>query len=116
MDQEQNTELPNHLDHYPKVRRFQLEPSSIKTIEDVAKVLSVMNIRIETDNPEWDEVKDYFTVEIIPRGFFYLLDKIGWEGIKELHFSEMEEQAAALCENEEDGFGFQITHEDDSLH
>lgn len=105
--------MPLHMDHYPKVRRFQLQTENIETLEDVKKILDAMNIRIETDNPHWNEVSKFFTLEIIPRGFFKLLHKIGWEGLAELHFHEMEEQAAALLEEGEDGYGYQILDEDD---
>ena len=56
-------------------------------------VLNVMKIRIDTDNPLYESVKDYFCLEIVPRGYFKLLEKIGQEGINNLHFHEIEQQA-----------------------
>ena len=84
--------------NHPKTRRFQLCVDKIETLEDVKKVLDAMKIRIDTDNPEWDNVEDYFCLEVVPKGYMKLLDKIGWEGIAELHFHEIEQQAAALLE------------------
>lgn len=90
--------------NHPKTRRFQLCIDKVETLEDVKKILDVMKFRIDTDNPEWDNVSDYFCLEVVPKGYVKLLEKIGWEGIAELHFHEIEQQAAALLqelENEE---------------
>lgn len=84
--------------NHPKTRRYQLCVDKIETLEDVKKVLDVMKIRIETDNPEWDNVSEYFCLEVVPKGYKKLLDKIGWEEIAELHFHEIEQQADALLE------------------
>ena len=84
--------------NYPKTRKFQLCVDKIETFEDVKKILDAMNIRIDTNNPEWDNVSDYFCLEVVPKGYLKLLDKIGWKGIAELHFHEIEQQAAALLE------------------
>ena len=81
-----------------KTRRYQLCVDKIETLDDVKKVLDAMNIRIDTDNPDWDNVEDYFCLEVVPKGYLKLLDKIGWEEIVELHFHEIEQQAAALLE------------------
>lgn len=84
-----------HPEH-PKTRRFRLCIDEVKTLEDVKKILDAMNIRIDTSNPEWEKVQDYFCQEIIPKGYFKLLDKIGWEGMAKLHYHEIERQAADL--------------------
>ena len=55
-----------------------------------------MHIRIDTDNPEWDNVSEYFCLEVVPKGFIELLKEIGWEGIAELHYHEIEQRASAL--------------------
>ena len=89
------------VDH-PKTRRFQLCIDKIETLEDVKKIMNAMNIRIDTDNPEWDNVEDYFCLEIIPKGYFKLLEKIGWKGLAELHYHEIEQQANALLQVSED--------------
>jgi len=90
--------------NHPKTRRFQLCVDRIETLEDVKKILDVMKFRIDTDNTEWGNVEDYFCLEVVPRGYMKLLEKIGHEGIAELHYHEIEQQAAALLqelENEE---------------
>lgn len=84
--------------NHPKTRRYQLCVDKIETLEDVKKVLDVMNIRIDTDNPEWKNVSDYFCLEVVPKGYIKLLEKIGWEKIAELHFYEIEQQASALLD------------------
>jgi len=82
--------------NHPKTRRFQLCIDKVETLDDVKKILNAMNIRIETDNPNWDDVEDYFCLEVVPKGYFKLLDKIGWEGIAKLHYHEIEQQALEL--------------------
>jgi hypothetical protein len=86
--------------NHPKTRRFQLCVDKIETLEDVKKVLDAMKVRIETDNPEWDNVSEYFCLEIVPKGYMKLLEKIGWDGIAELHYHEIEQQASALLKEE----------------
>jgi hypothetical protein len=82
----------------PKIRRYQLCVDKIKTFEDLKKVLDAMKIRIDTNNSEWDNVSDYFCLEVVPKGYVELLKKIGWDGIAKLHFHEIEEQANILLQ------------------
>ena len=84
-----------NADHQ-KTRRVQLTVDDIETLEDVKKILDVMNIRIDTDNHKYESVKKYFNLEIVPRGYMLLLEKIGWEGIAKLHYHEIEEQHCTL--------------------
>ena len=87
--------------NHPKTRRFELCADKIETLEDVKKILNSMHIRIDTDNPEWEKVEDYFCLEVVPKGYFKLLEKIGHEGIAKLHYHEIEQQAFELLN--EDG-------------
>ena len=87
--------------NHPKTRRYQLCVDKIETLEDVKKVLDVMKVGIETDNSEWDNVSDYFCLEVVPKGYVKLLQKIGHEGIEKLHYHEIEQQALELL-NESD--------------
>lgn len=87
--------------HHPKTRRFQLCIDKVETLEDVKKILSSMHIRIDTDNPEWEKVEDYFCLEVVPKGYFKLLEKIGHEGIAELHYHQIEQQALELLNEDE---------------
>ena len=91
-----NKELNN-----TKIRRFQLCVDKLETLEDVKKVLNAMKIRIDTDNLDYESVKDYFCLEIVPKGYFKLLEKIGHEGIAELHYHEIEQQALELLNENE---------------
>ena len=82
--------------NHPKTRRYELCVDKLETLEDIKKVLSVMKIRIETDNSVWEEVEEYFCLEVVPKGYMKLLDKIGWEGIAELNYNEIEIEASKL--------------------
>ena len=81
-------------------RRYKLRVDKIKTFEDVKKILDIMQIRIDTDNPLYEEVKDYFQLEVVPRGYIKLLEKVGYEGIADMNWDEMEIEASKLLENE----------------
>ena len=87
--------------NHPKTRKLQLCIDKIETLEDVKKVLNAMKIRIDTDNPDYESVKDYFKLEIVPKGYLKLLEKIGQEGIAELHYHEIEQQALELLNETE---------------
>jgi hypothetical protein len=88
--------------NHPKTRRFELCADKIETLEDVKKILNLMHIRIDTDNPEWEKVEDYFCLEVVPKGYFKLLEKIGHEGIADLHYHEIEQQALELLNETDD--------------
>jgi hypothetical protein len=88
--------------NHPKTRRFELCADKIETLEDVKKILNLMHIRIDTDNPEWEKVEDYFCLEVVPKGYFKLLEKIGHEGIEELHYHEIEQQSLELLNDDEE--------------
>ena len=87
--------------YHPKVRRFKLCVDKIETLEDIKKILDVMNIKIDTDNTEWEKVKDYFCLEVVPKGYFKLLEKIGHEGIAEMHYHEIERKSLELLNENE---------------
>lgn len=88
--------------NHPKTRRYQLCVDKIETLDDVKKILDVMKIRIDTNNPEWDNVSDYFCLEVVPKGYKKLLNKIGWEEIAKLHYNEIEHQAFQLLDKNEE--------------
>lgn len=77
-------------------RRYQLTVDKIETLEDVKKILDIMQLRIDTDNPLYEEVKDYFQLEVVPKGFIKLLEKVGWDGIRNMNWDEMEIEASKL--------------------
>jgi hypothetical protein len=90
------------MDKQP-TRRYQLCVDRIETLEDVKKILDMMQIRINTDNPLYEEVKDYFCLEVVPKGYVKLLEKFGYDGIRDMNWNEMEIEASKLLneENEE---------------
>lgn len=90
------------MDKQP-TRRYQLCVDKIETLEDVKKIFDMMQIRIDTDNLLYEEVKNYFCLEVVPRGYVKLLEKFGYEGIKDMNWNEMEAEASKLLneENEE---------------
>jgi hypothetical protein len=77
-------------------RRYQLTIDKIETLEDVKKILHTLQLRIDTDNPLYEEVKDYFQLEVVPRGYIKLLGKVGYEGIANMDWNEMEIEASKL--------------------
>ena len=91
----------SEVTHHPKTRRFKLNVERLETLDDVKKILNLLDIRIQTDNPAWEEVGQYFGVECIPKGYMKLRQKIGDEGIAELHYHEMEREAKKLLDEEE---------------
>jgi len=77
-------------------RRYQLCVDKLETLDDVKKILDKLQLRIQTDDSDYEEVKDYFCLEVVPKGYMKLLQKIGQEGIAELHYHEIEQQALEL--------------------
>ena len=77
-------------------RRYQLCVDKLETLEDVKKILDMMQLRIQTDDPRYEEVKDYFCLEVVPRGYIKLLEKVGYEGIANMNWDEMEIEASKL--------------------
>jgi len=82
-------------------RRYQLTIDKIETLEDIKKILDAMKVRMDTDNPDWEKVEDYFCLEVVPKGYMKLLQKIGQEGIAELHYHEIEQQSLELLNEDE---------------
>ena len=87
-----------------KIRRFKLNVDKLETLDDVKKILDLLDLRLQTDSPIWEEYKCYFTTEVIPRGYVNLLKKIGQEGIAKLHYHEIEREAKKLLEEEKPFF------------
>ena len=91
------SELVNH----PKTRRFKLSVDTLETLDDVKKILELLDIRIQTDNPVWEEVGQFFTLECVPKGYMKLVQKIGHEAIAKLHCHEIAREAKKLLDEEE---------------
>ena len=86
--------------NHPKLRRMKLDVDNIETLDDIKKILDLLDLRIETDNPVWEEVGEFFTTEVIPKGYMKLRQKIGDEGIAKLHYHEIEAEAKKLLDEE----------------
>ena len=86
---------------HPVVRRFKLSVDELKTLDDVKKILDLLDIRLQTDNPVWEEVGQFFTTEVIPKGYFKLRERIGEDEIVKLSYCEMEQQALELLNEDE---------------
>jgi hypothetical protein len=80
-------------------RLFQLCPEKIETLEDVIKIIGSLGLRIETDNPSFEELKEYFTVEVVPPGYLKLYELVGDE-IYKMSYDEIVEKGLQLLQNE----------------
>ena len=81
-------------------RRYQLCMDKIETLEDLKKIINIMQIRIDNDNPLYEEVKDYFCLEVVPRGYVKLLEQVGYDGIANMNWDEIETEAFKLLNEE----------------
>lgn len=45
---------------------YKLNPDTIKTLDDVKKVLAGMDIMVHAASPTYKDIKDYFTIEFVP--------------------------------------------------
>ena len=93
--------VPENEARHPKVRKYKLCVDKLETLDDVKKILDLLDIRIMTDNPVWEEVGQFFKLECVPRGYMKLHHKIGDEGIAKLHYHEIEREAKKLFDEEE---------------
>jgi hypothetical protein len=83
------------------LRRFELCIERLENLEDVKKILKVLQIRIDTNNPLYEELKEYFVVEVVPKGYINLLEIIGHEEIAKMTYEEMEKKIIELLQNEQ---------------
>jgi len=72
------------------VRRFELCTERLETLEDVKKVLKALQIRIDTDNPLYEELEYYFSTEVVPPGYIKVLESVGYEKIGKMTLEEIE--------------------------
>lgn len=78
------------------LRKFQLCVEKIETLEDVKKILNAMQIRIDTDNTLFEELEQYFTIEVVPKGYILVLEKVGYEQINKMTLEEIEQMGREL--------------------
>ncbi len=78
------------------VRRFELCTERLETLEDVKKVLKTLQIRLDTDNPLYEELEYYFSTEVVPRGYIKVLEKMGYEEIGKMSWDEIAQMGSEL--------------------
>ena len=84
------------------VRRFELCTERLETLEDVKKVLKALQIRLDTDNPLYEELEYYFSTEVVPRGYIKVLDKMGYEEIGKMSWDEIAQMGSELLNQNEE--------------
>ena len=83
------------------VRRFELCTERLKTVKDIKKVLKALQIRIDTDNPLYEELEYYFSTEVVPRGYIKVLEKVGYEEISKMTLEEIAQMGSELLNKNE---------------
>ena len=84
------------------VSKFQLCTERLETLEDVIKILKAMQIRIDTDNPLYEELEYYFSTEVVPRGYIKVLEKVGYEEIGKMTLDEIAQMGSELLNKNEE--------------
>jgi hypothetical protein len=82
------------------VKRFELCTERLETLEDVKKVLKALQIRIDTDNPLYEELKEYFVVEVVPPGYLKVYEKVGSDELHKMTYDEIVQRGLELLQNE----------------
>lgn len=82
------------------VRTYQLDISRIDGIEDIKKILDGLQLRINTDDLLYEDVKHLFTTEVVPQGYARLIEAVGNEEVAKMTYEEMREKISTL-QNEE---------------
>jgi hypothetical protein len=82
------------------IRRFELCTERLKTIKDIKKVLKALQIRIDTDNPLYEELEYYFSTEVVPPGYLKVLEAVGHEEICKMSTEEIIQKGLELLQNE----------------
>jgi hypothetical protein len=83
------------------VRRFELCTERLETLEDIKKVLKALQIRIDTDNPYYEELEYYFSIEVVPPGYLKLYEKVGPDEIYKMSYDEIVQKGLELLQNEQ---------------
>jgi hypothetical protein len=82
------------------IKRYELCTERLETLEDVKKILKALQIRIDTDNPLYGELKEYFVVEVVPPGYFKLYEKVGPDEIHKMSYDEIVQRGLELLQND----------------
>jgi hypothetical protein len=78
------------------VKRFELCTERLNTLEDVKKILKALHIRIDTDNPLYEELEYYFSIEVVPPGYLKVYEKVGSDEIYKMSYEEIVEMGKKL--------------------
>ena len=81
------------------VRRYELCTERLKTIKDIKKNLKALQIRIDTDNPLYEELEYYFSTEVVPPGYLKVYEKVG-DKIYEMTLEEIAHMGSELLSEE----------------
>jgi hypothetical protein len=84
------------------VRRFELCTERLETLEDIKKVLKALQIRIDTDNPLYEELEYYFSTEVVPIGYVKVLEAVGYEEINKMTTEEIAQMGSELLNQNEE--------------
>ena len=83
-------------------RRFELSTDRLKTLDDVIKILKALQIRIDNDNPLYEELEYYFSTEVVPRGYIKVLEKVGYDEIGKMSWDEIAQMGSELLNQNEE--------------
>jgi hypothetical protein len=83
------------------VRRYELCAERLETLEDVKKILKALQIRIDTDNPLYEELEYYFAVEVVPPGYLKVYEEVGPDEIYKMTHEEIVQRGLELLQNEQ---------------
>jgi hypothetical protein len=84
------------------VRRFELCTERLETLEDVKKVLKALQIRLDTDNPLYEELEYYFSTEVVPPGYLKVYEKVGPDEIHKMTLEEIVQMGSELLNQNEE--------------
>jgi hypothetical protein len=83
------------------IRRFELCTERLETLEDVKKILKALQIRIDTDNPLYEELEYYFSTEVVPPGYLKVYEEVGPDEIHKMSYDEIVQRGLELLQNEQ---------------
>jgi hypothetical protein len=83
------------------VKRYELCTERLETLEDVIKILKALQIRIDTDNPLYEELEYYFSTEVVPLGYLKVYEKVG-DKIYEMSMEEIAQMGSELLNQNEE--------------
>jgi hypothetical protein len=83
-----------------RVKRFELCTERLETLEDVKKILKALQIRIDTDNPLYEELEYYFSTEVVPPGYFKVYEKVGPDEVHKMTYDEIIQMGLELLNEE----------------